>query len=155
MTEAVHPYRAVAPEIAITVANLEPGVLGWWDGDVEPAGEIVVSRGSTQGERRCTVRHEWWHARRGDRRVGTDEWPDPDEIDRLNDRDVRKATARDMITLDALADALSWSQDETEVAEDLWVDVATLRDRLLTLSRAESNELERLWREREAVLPWE
>lgn len=151
----IHPYRAVDPDVTITVANLEPGMLGWWDGDVEPAGEIVVSRASSQAERRCTVRHEWGHGQRGDRLAAADEWPDPSLLEIKDDNIVRRETARDMITLDALADALVWSQDETEVAEDLWVDIATLRDRLRTLTQAESDGLERLWREREALLPWE
>lgn len=43
---------------------------------------------------------------------------------------VEQATARALISLDALADALRWSRHPREVADALWVTQAVLRCRV-------------------------
>ena len=50
---------------------------------------------------------------------------------------MEQATARALIELGALGEALSWSLDRHEVAEVLWVDVDTLMTRLQHLHPSE------------------
>lgn len=78
----------------------------------------------SQRQRRCTATHELVHAERGHQGA----------CDRRLERKVDEEAARRLIPLDALAEALLWCVDEWELAEDLWVDQATVRVRLDTLA---------------------
>jgi hypothetical protein len=56
---------------------------------------------------------------------------------------VRAAAAKRLIPFEALVDAMVWSGDDHELADELWVDVATVRDRLASLTRRECEEITR------------
>lgn len=96
---------------------------------------ILLDRGLTQAQRRCTVSHEVIHAERGDTSCG------PGRLGRRQERQVEHESARRLITIDDLVEALMWSQDERELADQLWVDVATIRVRLQSLTPEEHEEI--------------
>lgn len=91
---------------------------------------IVLDRRLTQAERRCTLAHELQHVEHG---------PAPDDpvLIARDELRVDRATARRMIPIHALGDALSWSTRDVEVADELWVDVPTLQARLRSLHPSE------------------
>lgn len=136
-----HPWR--------TLRALAHVTLHWHDGG--PAGlthfesaTISLRRGMTQVERRCTLTHELEHIERGPAVSGygdAEEWV------------VRERSARRLVTLPRLVDAMLWSRDEYELADELWVDVGTVRDRLMSLSDDESRELLRRMDEAEVMMP--
>jgi hypothetical protein len=90
---------------------------------------VTLASGLTQAERRCTIAHETEHAVRG---------PVPDFYWPREERAIDETVARRLITLDALVDALLWARDDHELAEELWVDVATVRARLASLTDEET-----------------
>jgi len=91
---------------------------------------VVVDRRLSQVQRRCTVAHELVHVERGP--VPDDPW-----LRAREERAVETEAARRLIELDALADALAWSDRPAEVAEELWVDVQLLGARVAGLSEGE------------------
>lgn len=95
---------------------------------------ITMDPGQGQAERRCTIAHEIEHVRRGPTP------PDPVLIAR-DELAVDKATARRMIPIRRLGDALAWSCDPVEVAHELWVDLRTLRVRMEHLHPSERHYL--------------
>lgn len=126
-----HPWRVLArlPEIKLRWERM-PGLLGAWH---HTSGTITLHPDQSQAERRCTLTHELIHAERGHegRCCG------------LVERQVQAETARRLIPLDALATALVWTQDEWEVADELWVDVETARVRIENLTDPEKHYIER------------
>ncbi len=59
---------------------------------------------------------------------------------------MHDVAARRLIPHEALIDALRWSLDEHELAEELWVDVATVLARLAGLTEQEKADIDkRLW----------
>lgn len=102
--------------------------LAWWYPD---AGEIVMDDRQPQAERRCTLAHELVHAERGDEPCASR------VLELRQERAVDREAARRLIDLRALADALAWTHDVAEAADELWVDVATLRTRLADLDDCE------------------
>ncbi|MES5383904.1 hypothetical protein ABVN64_30365 [Mycolicibacterium conceptionense] len=58
------------------------------------------------------------------------------------ERIVDELAARRLIELPDLIDGLRWTQDFTELADALWVDMPTLRTRMSTLGPLETAELE-------------
>lgn len=135
MVDEFHPWRD-AGHLDVRWANLEQR-LGAYDPDSRV---IWLSHGLTQAERRSTLTHELIHAERGDEPCCTS-WHD-DKQERL----VDGMAARRLIPLEQLVLALRWSQDERELAEELWVDVATVRARLEGLMPAETDWIEsHLW----------
>lgn len=138
------PWAAVArlEDVLVTFTDL-PESHGWW----EPGERVIVlDRSLSQRQRRCVLAHELEHVLAGDEDVS-----DVSLMLAMR-QEARAATraARRLITLDALVDGLLWSQDEHELAEELHVDVDTLRTRLATLTENEHALIdERLW-EREA-----
>lgn len=98
---------------------------------------IVMDRRLTQVERRSVLAHELGHVIRGDVPCG-------DEIlDCRQESVVDQWAARKLIDLDALVDALRWSDDRHEVAESLWVTVDLLEVRVRHLHPAERAYLSR------------
>jgi hypothetical protein len=95
-------------------------------------GEIRIRRAMPRHESRCVLAHELVHDERG----GVPRWLVPRE-----ERAVRHEAARRLIPLADLARALQWSSHLPEVAEDLGVDVATLRARLCGLTTDERSRL--------------
>ena len=101
---------------------------------------IVLRGGLTQAERRSTLAHELVHAERGDEPCCSP------ELDARQERVVEQLAARRLIPLDALVAALMWAQDDHELADELWVDVDTVRSRREGLTLQERVEIEkRLW----------
>lgn len=87
-----------------------------------------------QAERRSALTHELGHIERG---------PFPGWATDREERAVDAAAARQLIDIRALGDALVWSQDPHEVAEELWVDVPTLEARIAHLHPSERHYLRR------------
>jgi hypothetical protein len=87
------------------------------------AGTISLRRGLDQAQRRSTVLHECLHVERG---------PMPMGLAAKEEHQVRKLAAQELLpSVVAIGDALAWSQGDLEgAADELWVDVHTLRDRL-------------------------
>lgn len=106
-----------------------------------PPDTLAVLDGSTiwmcsrqrQDERRSTLTHELIHAERGECSTCTSR----------DEQYVRQETARRLITLDQLAEAMRWSTDAHEIAEHCWVDVDTVLTRLEHLHPAGRHHLRR------------
>lgn len=128
-----HPWRTLREQHDDVVVSCRYGlpdrIMGLQLGD-----RIWLSRILTQAERRCTLTHELVHRERGP--VPTDPVGAARE-----ERMVDEISARRLITLDALVDALRWSRRSRELAERLWVDQPTLDTRLTTLDRFERAEV--------------
>ena len=118
-----HPWRHLADhhsDIDVEFADLGPGLLGYTD---FAGGRIVLDRQLSQRERRCTLTHELWHIHRG-------RLPADPHLQGREHHAVDHGAARQLVTLDDLVQALLWSTDPEEVADELWVDGPTLRARL-------------------------
>lgn len=98
------------------------------------AGCITLTTGMTQAERRSTLTHELIHLERGQCSP---------EHDRREEAAVNRLAAKRLIPIERLAEALAWSGDPSEVADELWVDVPTLEARLTCLHPAERAFLNR------------
>lgn len=125
------PWGTLAkmPEIELVFADL-PDDLGWYDPEKN---QIALDRNQSRRQMRCTLEHELEHARRGDE--------DTSHVSPVlaARQEIAASTraARNLISLDDLVDALLFSQDECELAEELNVDEDTVKLRLLTLSPEE------------------
>lgn len=124
-----HPWRELRHLVDWTLiwAHLPTGVLGLTDHHHRT---ITLDPRQSQAERRCTLAHELEHVRRGP-------MPTDPRAAAREESAVEQATARALIGLGALCDALAWSLDRHEVAEVLWVDVDTLMTRLQHLHPSE------------------
>lgn len=126
-----HPWRRLR--------ELGEWLLGWapLPGDLRGLTDyhariIILDPRLTQAERRCTVAHELEHVHRG---------PVPGWMVPREEEAIERAVARRLIPLDRLADALAWTQDAAEAAEELWVDIPTLEARMRGLHPAERAHL--------------
>jgi len=123
-----HPWRALRDLTHISLLwreRLPNGDLGHC---LHAHRLIILSRRQTQAERRCTIAHELVHLERGPcapSHVGREELV------------VEREAARRLISIEALAEAMAWSTDSAEVAEELWVDEPMLKARLDSLHPAE------------------
>lgn len=123
--ETFHPWhylRDAHPEVTVWhTTELPTSILGVTDGK-----NIWLQERMTQAERRCTLMHELTHIEYGHTSC------QPPAVEQR----VHQEVARKLIPLASLADVLTWASSELEAAEELWVDVATLRARLdgLTVS---------------------
>lgn len=132
-----HPWRHLSRLAHITVRWTRDdeeldGALGWYYVDTN---EIVLDDRQTQAERRSTLAHELVHAERRDQPCGSV------ILDARQETLVERIAARRLIPIRALGEALAWSRDLVEVADELWVDVATVRARLNHLHPAERGYL--------------
>lgn len=108
------------PDITvITEHRLPHHVSGIWSGD-----RIWLCKSLGQAGRRSVLTHEIQHLLRG-----LAEWPWHDDEERI----VDELAARRLIPLPDLLRGLQWSQDDYELAEELWTDVHTVRVRRETL----------------------
>jgi hypothetical protein len=103
---------------------------------------ILMSKGLLQVERRCILAHELAHALRGDLPCGDA------RLDERQEAAVEQWAARRLIELPALADALRWSDDLDEVADELWVTPDLLQVRLQHLHPSEAGWLRHSLNER-------
>ena len=126
-----HPWRTLREMGGWTllIAHLPAGVLGVTD---HATRTIVLAPGQTQRQRRCTIAHEIAHAERE---------PFPVEHSAAEERVVDVLAARRLIPFDRLLDAWRWARDLTELADELWVDEATLAVRLAHLHPSERTKL--------------
>lgn len=126
MTGAMHPWRRLRDLAHITLLWHEHG-----DAGVTDFGHATISlrRGMTQAERRSTVLHECLHVERGPVPVGM--------ADREELRVEKEAARLLMPDIKVVGEALAWSRDLAEAADELWVDEQLLRVRLQHLHPAE------------------
>lgn len=109
--------------------------MGEWDHDTRT---IWLHHTLTPAQRRCTLAHEFIHAIRGDRAC-------PNKVlDARQENTVRRLTAQLLVPLPRLANALRWSRDDRELAEELNVDVDTVRARREHLTTQEIAQLQEL-----------
>lgn len=130
-----HPWRHLAdnhPEIIVSTRHELPGtMMGYRRGN-----RIWLCRTLNQAERRSTLTHELQHLWRG---------PVPRDSHHATMREeqiVSALAARQLIPLAKLVDALRWTRDEYELADELWVDAPTVRCRIQCLDPIETAELE-------------
>jgi hypothetical protein len=116
------------PDVDVVFESMPRGLWGYYDVEHN---RIHLDRHLSQCERRSTLAHEMVHLERGDS-AGLSPWHD-----RKQERAVDIEAARRLIRIAPLADALAWAADEWEVADVLWVDVATVRTRIRHLTLAE------------------
>ncbi|MBD2760043.1 hypothetical protein IEE94_11045 [Yimella sp. cx-573] len=118
----------------LCIAALPPGLLGYTD---HRSHTIYLQAGLSQAQRRATLAHELNHARRP---------PVPRPVVALDEAEVDQLTARELIPLASLISALRWVGPcgaLAELAEELWVDQATVRTRLQHLHPSERHAIAR------------
>lgn len=103
---------------------------------------ITLDPDQGQAQRRSTLAHELVHVERGP-------WADGHE-DR-EERVVDQLAARRLIGIRQLGEALAWSHDLAEAADELWVDEATLQIRLKHLHPSERHYLRRRLHEQDEL----
>lgn len=134
------PFRTLHGMRDVTLAVIRlPAGRAWWLPDVRG---IVLDDRLNQAERRSALEHELQHVLAGDtscRLVG----PDGDRQARRQELRADHRAARNLITLDALADALLWCLGPDELAEALHVDERTVRARIRGLSEDEKKYIDR------------
>jgi Zn-dependent peptidase ImmA (M78 family) len=134
VTRRFDPYRSLAAlGVDFYVDEVEPELLGYYD---DTQRTVTVARGLRQVERRSTAAHEYVHAVRRDEPACTS-WHE-----RKQERAVGRTAARLLIPVEDLARALAWTRDASELADELWVDVDTLTQRLADLAPGERRALE-------------
>lgn len=124
-----HPWRTLRDLTSLDLywtLDLPAGVRGATDGH-----RIWMDPRQLQAERRSTLAHELAHLELG--HIGVC-GPREEEA-------ARQLAARWLITMPRLLDALAWSQQPQEIAEDLWVDVDTLYARLAGLTPEEQAQI--------------
>jgi Zn-dependent peptidase ImmA (M78 family) len=109
------------PSLSITTALLPDGVKAYYYPEIDT---IVLDERLSNAEKRCALMHELVH------RALQDDGDLPDHLDLLQERRCREITARQLIDVFDLGNALQWSDDLHEIAEHLVVDLDTLNDRL-------------------------
>lgn len=131
MTTIPHPWRDARADAALLIEwsrALPADLLAVTDGDT-----VWMNTRQSQAERRVSITHELIHRERGHRNGCTgpeEEW-------------VRQETARRLIPLDLLADAMRWSTDPFEIADHCFVDRDTVLTRLDHLHPTEIHKLRR------------
>lgn len=123
-----HPWRLLRslPHVTLEWVRMVGRV-----GETNGVDLIRLHPDQLQVERRVAITHELVHLERG-------------HTSGCNTRveaGVRAETARRLVTIDALLDALAWTQDWDEAADHLWVTVEVLRDRIDHLTPAERDAL--------------
>lgn len=127
-----NPWRVASSYGVRVIFRDLPGAM--WGAWHAPSRVVVLDRGLSQRERRCTLAHELVHVEAGD------SCHQPARVEQL----VHRVAAARLITLPDLAEAMRWSRDPHELAEGLWVDDRTLSVRLDALTVEERERLERL-----------
>lgn len=123
-----HPWRALR---ALTHINVRWVPMDDRLGDTDGISDIRMHPNQLQVQRRCTLTHELAHVTLG--HVGG--------CDAGEEAAANEWAARHLITMDALKDALLWADDLEEVADELWVDLDTLKNRLDCLTDEERQEI--------------
>lgn len=121
-------------DIRIAYRFLPRGEVGWWNLATRT---VFLDSRLSQIVRRCTLAHELVHAERGDDGRCASAWHE----NKLEVQ-VHAEAARRLIGLEHLALALLLHEHEHDQAEELWVDIDTLRARLAGLSAIERAAME-------------
>ncbi|GAA2180977.1 hypothetical protein GCM10009785_14000 [Brooklawnia cerclae] len=128
-----HPWRGFRGESAWTLrwAPLPGDLRGYTDWDARC---VVLDDHLLQVERRVTICHETVHIERG---------PIPSDpvLVAREESAVEQETARRLIDVHDLGEALAWAHSLDEAADELWVDGDTLRVRLEHLDPVELDYL--------------
>lgn len=126
-----HPWRVfrALANWQLAIAWLPIGILGLTDYDTRT---VTLAEGLGQAERRSTLAHELEHIARGWTPCTTRE---ECAVDRI--------AARKLIEIRDLGEALAWTSNRDEAAEELWVDTDMLNVRLANLHPAEHHYLRR------------
>lgn len=125
-----HPWRALrtlGKRVTLHWADLPDGILGLTDGTAI----IWMDPQQRQAKRRCTLTHELVHIELG-HTGGCD--------DRI-ERHVDQVASRRLIPMASLLDALVWTHNLDELAEELWVDRETLDARIACLTDEERQQI--------------
>lgn len=127
-----HPWRDLRGREHLTVYHhdLPPGMRGATDG----TSSVWLERRLLQVERRCTLTHELVHVDLGH----------TEAQDAKTESKVRRITAQRLIDWDALVDAFRWAHNAAEAADELWVTLDVLEDRLRFLHPHERALLARI-----------
>lgn len=135
------PWRHLAglPHLRVAFRQLD-GIDAFYDPD---RCEIVIERRLRRAERRCALAHELAHVESDDEGAAGQWW------EQRQERCADRQAAGWLITVDDLAEALMWAQDEREIAEVLDVDVHTVRARLDGLTDTEKCHIDQLVRAKE------
>lgn len=141
LVQLPHPWKRLRNASHVTLSWHNEGPMGWCRHSTQ---EVSIRSDLTQSERRSTLAHELVHLDRGPAIVGFAE-----EEERL----VTEAAARWLISLEALIEALVWSNSDAEVADILWVDLHTVQARLVTLTPAETAAINRALDQAELSFP--
>lgn len=129
-----HPWlHAAELDVEVVFADLGPETLGWWDPETRT---VFLRRGLTQRQRRSVLAHECVHASHDDRPILNA------VLNAKRERATDEVAARRLIPLERLIEALRWSGNERELADELWVDVHTVRVRFAALTRRERAAIE-------------
>lgn len=128
-----HPWRQFRhlAEWTLLFADLPGRTLGlcnWADKT------ITLRRDLLQAQRRSVIAHEVVHVERG---------PFPGHLQPREEREVSKEAARRLVDIRALGEAMAWSENLDEIADELWVDRDTVLTRLAHLHPAERAYLKR------------
>lgn len=126
------------PSLTICTERLPDGMRACYYPAIDT---VVLDDRLTAAEKRCSLMHELVH------RALEDDPDLPDHLDALQERRCRAETARLLIDVFDLGDAMQWSTDPHEISDHLVVDLETLQDRLDHLTPDEGAYL-RLVRER-------
>jgi len=139
------PFRTLGrmTDVTLAVSRLPAG-QAWWLPDVRG---IVLDDRLDQAGRRSALEHEIQHVLAGDTccKIG----PDGGRQSRRQELRADDRAASRLIDLDALAGALLWCFDASELAEHLNVDQRTVRARLAGLSDADKDYIDARMAERE------
>lgn len=100
-------------------------------------GLILINRALSRRGWKCALAHELVHLDEGHPQAGSD------VLEIRQEAATDRETARRLITLDALADALRWALGPDEVADELDVEGAVVRNRIRHLTDAEKTYIER------------
>lgn len=112
-------------DIRLTMSRLPPGQRAYIDFDTQ---HIYLDSQLLQRERNDALAHELTHLARGCPIAGFED---------AEERAVNVEVARRLLPLDQLVQALRWSRNPTELAEDLNCTESTILIRLATLSADE------------------
>lgn len=117
-----HPWRTLPHDVVVEFASLPPPRRG-----ASRDRTIVLHNRQKQAGRRCTLEHEKIHIERADMGKCRPEL----------EKDIDREVARRLITFDALIDAMAWSSEIDEVADELFVRPEIAQARIDTLRPAE------------------
>lgn len=110
-------------DVTLHIVDLPPGLRGLCDVRTKT---IWIAKGMRQRQRRAVLRHELVHLDRGEV-FSNAHFRDREEAA------VEQETARMMISLHALCDALRWTRDAYQLADELHVPVDLVALRMATM----------------------